>query len=46
MQDINSSFTELEETHTPRIVYRILYGNKFTFRNYLSIISVFKILKP
>ena len=46
VQHLNSPFTEFEETHTPRIVYQILYGNEFTFRNYLSIISVFKILKP
>ena len=46
VQDLNCSLAELKETHTPRLVYQILYGNVFTFRNYLSIMSVYKILEP
>ena len=46
LQELNCSLVTLKETPTPRIVYQILYGNVFTFRNYLSILSVYKILKP
>ena len=42
----NSSSDALKETSTPRIVYQFLDGKTFTFRNYLSILSVYKILRP
>ena len=35
-----------QETSIPRIVYQILNDKKFTFRNYLSILSVYKVLRP
>ena len=34
------------ETSVPRIVYQILNDKKLTFRNYLSILSVYKVLRP
>ena len=46
LQELNCSLAALKETHTPRIVYQILNDNAFTFKNYLSILSVFKILTP
>lgn len=34
------------ETKIPRIVYMISWNNKLTFRNYLSLLSVARILRP
>lgn len=34
------------KTKIPRIVYMISWNNKLTFRNYLSLLSVAKILRP
>ena len=42
----NLPLDTLKETPTSRIVYQILNHSTFTFRNYLSVLSVFKILKP
>ena len=45
--DLNVSLIDsLKETSTPRIVHQALSGEKFTFRNYLSVLSVYQILKP
>ena len=47
--DLNSpldALDSLKETATPRVVHQALSGETFTFRNYLSILSVNKILRP